>query len=120
MHTKTAMTARERSLAVERGRPADRRPVFYWLNPHACCKLSEQRRPSIKALTDLKGYQSPDMRDDSRYDNFRKLRRKYPDKCLAAGVFGPFAIPREACFGSALFLDLLGERWPCSIPAGIR
>ena len=65
--------------------------------------------PPIKALADLKSYKFPDMRDDSRYNFIRKMRRKYPDKGLAASVFGAFDIPKEACFGMEPFLFMLVE-----------
>ena len=203
---RTAMTSRERILAAGRGLPVDRLPVFYWLNPHACCKLMAEYQPynnrfwnttarflwnrfhtngeqnapylwrlapllldgfafatiaeyayqmgsdfavfyhstpfrfarlalenghivmrdlygarrsigsgiyadnidpPIKALADLKGYKFPDMRDDSRYDYIRKMRRKYPDKGLAASVFGAFDIPQETLFGTERFLTML-------------
>lgn len=33
------MTSRERVLATLKGLPVDRAPVFYWLNPHATCRM---------------------------------------------------------------------------------
>ena len=45
MKTKTSMTSRERFLAAGRGLPVDRMPIYYWLNPHGCCKLIAQYKP---------------------------------------------------------------------------
>lgn len=206
--TKPCMTSRERVLAAGRGLPVDRIPVFYWINPHACCRLMAEYQPyrgwfwnttgrflwrrfqkggelnapylwrlaplmfdgmalatmaeyayhlgsdmavfyhsapfrfarlalekgrivmrdlygarrsigsgiyldnvdpPAKALADLKTLPLPDMRDDARYDCIRQMRRKYPDKCLAASVFGAFDIPKEACTGMEPFLAWLVE-----------
>ena len=43
---KTQMTPRERALATLKGLPVDRVPVFYWLNPHAACRLIAEYQPS--------------------------------------------------------------------------
>ena len=40
------MTSRERGLAAIRGLPVDRVPVFYWLNPHATCRLIAEYQPA--------------------------------------------------------------------------
>ncbi len=40
------MTSRERALAVLKGLPVDRVPVFYWLNPHATCRMIAEVQPA--------------------------------------------------------------------------
>lgn len=206
MKKKEAMTSRERFLAAGRGLPVDRLPVFYWLNPHGCCKLIAQYQdyqdwfwntaghlmwtlfhktgdldspylirlmplgmefysfnvgaeyafqigsdlgmfqhstpyrfarlgfhdgkpvfkdmygvirsmgsgiyqdmhdPPIKSVEDLRTYKFPDLKDESRYNIFRKMRRKYPDKCLASEVWGPFDFPEESLFGTERYLMML-------------
>lgn len=200
------MTSRERFLAASRGLPVDRMPVFYWLNPHGCCKLiaryqnykgwlwnigghlmwalfhktgelnapylfrlmplgmefytfnvaaeyafqlgsdmgmfqhstpyrfarlgfhqgsvvfkdvygvirsmgsgiyQDMHDAPIKGVDDLRTYKFPDLKDETRYNVFRKMRRKYPDKCLASEVFGPFDLPEESLFGTERYLTML-------------
>jgi len=48
--TNKQMTSRERVLATARGLPADRTPVFLWINAHAGCKLMAGYRPARRAL----------------------------------------------------------------------
>jgi len=43
---KEKMTSRERVLATVKGLPVDRIPVYYWLNPHAACKMIAGFEPS--------------------------------------------------------------------------
>jgi uroporphyrinogen-III decarboxylase len=40
------MTSRERVIAAMKGRPQDRVPVFYWINPHAAGKLMSTLQPA--------------------------------------------------------------------------
>jgi len=40
------MTSRERVLAAARGRPVDRVPVMYWINPHMACRMMESFTPA--------------------------------------------------------------------------
>jgi hypothetical protein len=49
MSTET-MTSRERVAATLQGLPVDRVPVFYWLNPHATCRLVAEVRPAGSRL----------------------------------------------------------------------
>jgi len=206
MNKKEVMTSRERFLAASRGLPVDRMPVFYWLNPHGCCKLiaryqnykgwfwnigvhlmwtlfhktgelnapylfrlmplgmefytynvaaeyafqlgsdmgmfqhstpyrfarlgfqdghvvfkdvygvtrsmgsgiyQDMHSAPIKSVDDLKTYKFPNLKDESRYNIFRKMRRKYPDKCLASEVFGAFDLPEESLFGTERYLTML-------------
>lgn len=206
MNGKTSMTSRERVLAAGRGLPVDRMPVYYWLNPHGCCKLITQYKPyqgwfwntacrfmwnrfhnsgemnapylwrflplgldfftfniaaeyayqigsdigmfqhstpyrfarvgvdhgrlvtkdmygatrsigggiyedmsnpPIKGVEDLLTYRLPDLNDESRYSIIRKMRRKYPDKCLASAVWGAFDFPEESLFGTEKYLTML-------------
>ena len=205
MNTK-AMTSRERVLAAGRGLPVDRMPIYYWLNPHGCCKLIAQykpyqglfwnsvcrfmwnrfhnsgemnapylwrflplgldfftfniaaeyayqigsdigmfqhstpyrfaklgfdngslvtkdmygatrsigggiyedmQNPPIKGVEDLLTFRFPNLNDDSRYNIIRKMRRKYPDKCLASAVWGAFDFPEESLFGTERYLTML-------------
>jgi uroporphyrinogen decarboxylase len=206
MKTKTAMTSRERFLAAARGLPVDRMPIYYWLNPHGCCKLIAQYKPydglfwniagrfmwnrfhnsgemnapylwrflplgmdffvfntaaeyafqlgsdmgmfqhstpyrfakfgienwrfvtkdvygtgrsigsgiyedmhepPIKKVEDLRTYRFPDLKDASRYNIIRKMRKKYPDKCLASAVWGAFDFPEQSLFGTERYLTML-------------
>lgn len=206
MKTKTTMTSRERFLAAGRGLPVDRMPIYYWLNPHCCCKLIAQYKPydgflgnmasrfmwnrfhktgemnapflwrflplvqdffvfntaaeyafqlgsdmgmfqhstpyrfaklgfenwrfvtkdvygtgrsigsgiyedmhepPIKKVEDLRTYRFPDLKDDSRYNIIRKMRRKYPDKCLSSAVWGAFDFPEQSLFGTQRYLTML-------------
>ena len=47
---KDTMTSRERCRATLKGLPVDRIPVFYWLNPHATCRLIAEYQPSTSRL----------------------------------------------------------------------
>lgn len=206
MKIKTSMTSRERFLAAGRGLPVDRMPIYYWLNPHGCCKLIAQYKPydgffwnaagrflwnrfhnsgemnapylwrfsplmldffvfntaaeyafqlgsdmgmfqhstpyrfakfgfenwqfvtkdvygtgrsigsgiyedmhepPIKKVEDLRTYRFPDLKDESRYNIIRKMRRKYPDKCLASAVWGAFDFPEQSLFGTERYLTML-------------
>ena len=40
------MTPKERIHAAARGLPADRVPVFYWIEAHTGCKLMAEYKPS--------------------------------------------------------------------------
>ena len=40
------MTSRERVTAAMKGLPQDRVPVFYWINPHAACKIMTDNQPT--------------------------------------------------------------------------
>lgn len=44
--TNARMTSRERVLAATRGKPVDRVPVMYWLNPHMGCRLIAEHLPA--------------------------------------------------------------------------
>jgi uroporphyrinogen-III decarboxylase len=46
------MTSRERVLAALKGLPVDRVPVFYWLNPHATCRMIAEYQPARNRLVD--------------------------------------------------------------------
>ncbi|MBN1937416.1 MAG: hypothetical protein JW934_22355 [Anaerolineae bacterium] len=43
---KERMTSRERVMATIKGQLVDRVPVFYWLNPHATCRMIAEYRPA--------------------------------------------------------------------------
>lgn len=200
------MTSRERFLAAGRGLPVDRIPVYYWLNPHGCCKLiaryqnykgwfwntashfiwnrfhnngelnasflwrllplgldyfvfniaaeyafqlgsdmgmfthsapyrfgrlgfhkgrlitkdvygtirsigsgiyEDVHDAAIKNVNDLRSYSLPNLKDDSRYNVFRKMRRKYPDKCIASSVWGPYSFPGDFLMGTERFMTML-------------
>lgn len=47
------MTSRERVLAAIGGRPVDRVPVMYWLNPHTTCRLMAEQQPGRNRATSL-------------------------------------------------------------------
>ena len=47
---KEKMTSRERALAALKGLPVDRVPVFYWLNPHATCRMIAEYQPARSCL----------------------------------------------------------------------
>ena len=49
----SAMTSRQRVLAVSRGQPADRVPVMLWLNPHATCRLLAEYQPGPGRLANI-------------------------------------------------------------------
>jgi len=49
------MTSRERVLAAIRGRPVDRVPVQYWLNPHMGCRMIAEHRPAREVKATLVG-----------------------------------------------------------------
>lgn len=61
----------------------------------------------VKGVEDLNKYPFPDLKDESRYNIFRRMRRKYPDKCLASEVFGPFDFPEESIFGTERYMTML-------------
>ena len=203
MNTKSAMTSRERILAAGRGLPVDRLPVFYWLNPHACCRMIAEYQPlgkwgvnalasflwrrfhnggelksheywralpllldgypfnalteytfqlgsdmvfighnllqsvrlkkghliitdvygvvrslgsgiyvdmiepAIKDISELQKYVFPDFTAESGYELIRMNRRRHPDKCLCAGIFGAFDFPQTGLFGTEKMLTML-------------
>jgi uroporphyrinogen-III decarboxylase len=47
------MTSRERVLAAIGGRPVDRVPVMYWLNPHTTCRLMAEEQPGPSRAASL-------------------------------------------------------------------
>jgi uroporphyrinogen-III decarboxylase len=47
------MNSRERVLAAIKGLPVDRVPVFYWLNPHATCRMLAEFHPSNSTLANF-------------------------------------------------------------------
>jgi hypothetical protein len=47
------MTSRERVLAAISGRPVDRVPVMYWLNPHTTCRLMAKQQPGRSRAASL-------------------------------------------------------------------
>ena len=47
------MTSRERVLAAIGGRPVDRVPVMYWLNPHTTCRLMAEQQPGHSRAASL-------------------------------------------------------------------
>ena len=47
------MTSRERVLAAIGGRPVDRVPVMYWLNPHTTCRLMAEQQPGRSRAASL-------------------------------------------------------------------
>jgi len=47
------MTSRERVLAAISGRPVDRVPVMYWLNPHTTCRLMAEQQPGRSRVASL-------------------------------------------------------------------
>jgi uroporphyrinogen-III decarboxylase len=47
------MTSRERVLATIGGRPVDRVPVMYWLNPHTTCRLMAEQQPGRSRAASL-------------------------------------------------------------------
>jgi uroporphyrinogen-III decarboxylase len=49
------MTSRERGLAALRGLPVDRVPVFYWLNPHATCRMIAEYQPARSGVANWFG-----------------------------------------------------------------
>jgi uroporphyrinogen-III decarboxylase len=46
-------TSRERVLAAIGGRPVDRVPVMYWLNPHTTCRLMAEQQPGPSRVANL-------------------------------------------------------------------
>jgi uroporphyrinogen-III decarboxylase len=49
------MTSRERVIAAMNGRPQDRVPVFYWINPHAAGKLMSTLQPARDKTANFMG-----------------------------------------------------------------
>jgi uroporphyrinogen-III decarboxylase len=49
------MTSRERVLAAIAGKPVDRVPVMYWLNPHTTCRLMAEQQPGRSRIMNLLG-----------------------------------------------------------------
>jgi hypothetical protein len=47
------MTSRERVLAAVKGQPVDRVPVFFWLNPHATCRMMAEYQPASSKVANL-------------------------------------------------------------------
>ena len=47
------MTSKERVLAAINGRPVDRAPVMYWLNPHTTCRLLAGEQPGHSRAANL-------------------------------------------------------------------
>lgn len=63
--------------------------------------------PAIKDVEQLRSYAFPDFRGEACYDPIRMNRRKFPDKCLCAGVFGAFDFPQASVFGTERMLTML-------------
>ncbi len=63
--------------------------------------------PAITSIEDTKTYRFPDYRKDSLYSIFRKYRRDYPDKSIAAEIWGSQDFTATSLFGMERFMIYL-------------
>lgn len=61
-------------------------------------------KPAIENIDAVKTYKFPDTSDKSLYTVFKKLRKKYPDVCIAAEVWGPQDFTSTSIFGMEKFM----------------
>jgi len=64
-------------------------------------------RPAINEIKDLETYRFPDFRDERRYNIFRKYRKAFPDKSIAAEVWGTQDFTATSLFGMEKFMMFL-------------
>ncbi len=66
-------------------------------------------KPAIGSIKDIDTYQFPDMTNESLYNMFRKIRKRYPDTCIAAEVWGSQDFTSTSLFGMEHFMMNLIE-----------